>query len=321
MRTQSTFITVLLLLLLVPSLGRAMSSSNFTSQAGYFSNGSKITASASDNFTLSTTVGQAVLPSLGTIDSQRRVVPVILALVGITPPTVYTLETGSLTPNASLPVSGYVSLLPPPQSLKINGVNVAWDATGHYSTDVPLVPGDNTILVTATNQNNVATGQSRVITYEAQAPRVSFTSPANNSSISISQSLLVRGTAGSGATVALKVNGVPQTIVFAGGSFSATLTNLLKGENSIVATAAVGGVSSSAILLVTGLAADSGTGDINNDGLVDIVDALLALRHDAGVIKLNADEVRRCDLAPTNNPNGVCDIIDAYVILRKVVGL
>ncbi len=67
------------------------------------------------------------------------------------------------------------------------------------------------------------------------------------------------------------------------------------------------------------------TGDMNNDGTVDIADALRALRIAAGLITPSASELGHGDVAPMVNgvpqPDGRIDIGDVVVLLRKSVGL
>jgi hypothetical protein len=67
------------------------------------------------------------------------------------------------------------------------------------------------------------------------------------------------------------------------------------------------------------------TGDINGDGLVDVLDALSALRIAAGLIQPTASEIVHADVAPLAygkpQPDGTIDIRDVVVILRKAVGL
>lgn len=58
-------------------------------------------------------------------------------------------------------------------------------------------------------------------------------------------------------------------------------------------------------------------GDVNNDGFVTDVDAQLILRHDAGLITLNAGQLARADV----NQDGVVNPIDATLILQYVEGL
>ena len=67
------------------------------------------------------------------------------------------------------------------------------------------------------------------------------------------------------------------------------------------------------------------TGDINGDGRVDIIDALLALKSGIGLVALNAQERFRGDVGPLVNNvavgNGKIDIEDTILILRKAIGL
>jgi hypothetical protein len=67
------------------------------------------------------------------------------------------------------------------------------------------------------------------------------------------------------------------------------------------------------------------SGDINCDGVVDIVDALLALKTGVGLTQLTAAEIVRGDVGPLVNSvsvgDGRIDIEDSILILRKAVGL
>ena len=62
-------------------------------------------------------------------------------------------------------------------------------------------------------------------------------------------------------------------------------------------------------------------GDINRDGKVDIADALLAQRIAAGLMTPTSIQICRGDVAPAGAPDGVPDVADALVILRKAMGL
>lgn len=67
------------------------------------------------------------------------------------------------------------------------------------------------------------------------------------------------------------------------------------------------------------------SGDINNDGVVDIIDALLAFRSSYGLERLSVDELIRGDIGPLVNGvpvgDGRIEIEDIVLILRKTVGL
>lgn len=58
-------------------------------------------------------------------------------------------------------------------------------------------------------------------------------------------------------------------------------------------------------------------GDVNGDGKVDSADAMLVMKHDAGLLSLSKDENKRADL----NGDGKIDSCDAVYILRIAAGL
>jgi hypothetical protein len=57
-------------------------------------------------------------------------------------------------------------------------------------------------------------------------------------------------------------------------------------------------------------------GDVNNDGVIDVVDALMVTRHDAK-FQINKFIPEAADV----NCDGVIDVVDALIISRKDVGL
>ena len=67
------------------------------------------------------------------------------------------------------------------------------------------------------------------------------------------------------------------------------------------------------------------SGDIYGDGVVDIIDVLLALQAGVGLVQLTNTEVSRGDIAPLVNGlsvgDGRIDIEDAILVLRMAVGL
>ena len=66
------------------------------------------------------------------------------------------------------------------------------------------------------------------------------------------------------------------------------------------------------------------TGDINNDGIVDLADVLMGNKIISGELTPTADQLQRGDVAPLVNgvptPNGVFDLGDLLVIERKALG-
>ena len=66
-------------------------------------------------------------------------------------------------------------------------------------------------------------------------------------------------------------------------------------------------------------------GDINDDGRVDISDALMALKISVGLIPMDNKYLANGDVAPfiggKSQPDGKINISDALIILKKCVGL
>ena len=62
---------------------------------------------------------------------------------------------------------------------------------------------------------------------------------------------------------------------------------------------------------------DLTVGDVNNDGKVNVLDAVMVLRHDANIIKLDDSQLKAADV---NNDDKV-DVLDAVMILRYEAGI
>lgn len=81
-------------------------------------------------------------------------------------------------------------------------------------------------------------------------------------------------------------------------------------------------VSTPSVMTVTyGTSGESGDGvvlgDANGDGSVDFADAILVLKHDAGISALNGNNLTVADA----NGNGTVDFADAILILKYDAGL
>jgi hypothetical protein len=78
------------------------------------------------------------------------------------------------------------------------------------------------------------------------------------------------------------------------------------------------------IVFIAESAAPSILGDINGDGIIDILDVMLVLQISVGKLQPTYEEFVRGDVAPVINglsvPNGKIDTGDAIVILSKLVG-
>jgi hypothetical protein len=335
MKRNRTTITLAALLILLPAVVQAttQSSPNYSINAGRIVSGGTASADAAGMSKSGIAIGQAVFIPGGKASSPGfSSGTVALAAIASSPLVISTLPNGANTATSPLTISGTVPTNPLPQSLTINGAPVAINSDGSFSAGIPLQQGSNTITVSATDQNGVASTQSRAITYTPTAAPLSITSIADNSGVSLSQSsVIIGGTVGPNATgVAISLNGgTPQVVTPVNGAFSVSSGTLASGLNTIVitATTASGATSSRAL---TVWRSDAGselahTGDINGDGVVNIVDALLALKNGIGLVKLTGSEVSRGDVAPLVKGvavgDGRIDIQDTILILRKAVGM
>ena len=125
------------------------------------------------------------------------------------------------------------------------------------------------------------------------------------------------------ASIMVKVNSAVETPASLNGTaWSFKVAGLAVGSNNISVTAqdTAGNKTTIAATIVVKKA-----GDLNDDGMVDIRDALLAIRISVGVQAVSSEQIRVGDLAPFANgqpvPDGVVDIRDALAILRIALGL
>jgi hypothetical protein len=91
------------------------------------------------------------------------------------------------------------------------------------------------------------------------------------------------------------------------------------------AGAASSNYTTTALLLASPQPGGIHSGDINGDGRVDMIDALMALHAQTGLVALTEQEAGRGDVGPLVNNvplgNGRIDIDDTVLILRKAVGM
>ena len=323
-----------LVLLPAAAFATTQSSPNYTINAGRIVSGGTASTDTSGMSKTGITIGQGVfMPPGGSSSPSYSGKPVLLAAVAAAVPVqLSTLPDGATTSSSSLTVSGTVTGNPPPKALTVNGMPVTINPDGSFSITIPLTPGVNTITVSSTDQNGVVTTTTRTVIYNPSAPPVSVTSIANNSTSPLTQTTVpLSGNVGPNVTsVLVSVNGgAPQTVAVVNGAFSTTSGPLAAGMNTIVITtvSASGSSSSSAITVWRGTGASAlvHNGDINGDGVVDIIDALLGLQAGIGLVQLTSSEISRGDVGPLVNNvavgDGRIDIEDTILILRKAVGL
>jgi len=197
-----------------------------------------------------------------------------------------------------------------------------------FTATVILRSGLNTISVTATDTvGNTSGSVKRTVIYDDQKPAVSIATPSEDLT-SAQSSMVVQGKVTdslTACTAAMSVDGSSRALTLdSSGNFSATAELNGEGMHTVVVTATnQAGVSTSVQRNIQ----YSQLGDLNGSGTVDLADAVLAFRHITGEQTITSDVVRkRCDVAPFGtdgrpHPDGVIDLGDVVIILRKVVGL
>jgi uncharacterized repeat protein (TIGR02543 family) len=180
--------------------------------------------------------------------------------------------------------------------------------------------GNNGFVTTTSNPlivSNVTAAQTITANFAVDTYSVAFVSGGNGSITGSTSQTVNYG----GAATAV-------TAVPAAGYHFVNWT----GDNGFVTTTSnpltVSNVTASQTIMAH-FASDSAAvlpdGDINMDGVVDVADALLALRAAIGVQSVSSAQKSHGDVAPLSSgvphPDEVIDIGDVVVILRKAVGL
>ena len=185
-----------------------------------------------------------------------------------------------------------------------------------------LVKGTNTLTVTASNQAGTSASVKGTITL-LSPPNLTLNPVLTPTSSAVQT---VSGTVDPGLTPVLVLNTAasagPVTTSAGGTVWNCTISGLAVGANiiTVVALDAAGEVT----IRTATLSYQPADGDMNLDGKVDISDALGTLRIAVGLVQPSAEQKLHADVAPLANgvpaPNGVVDVADALLILRKVVG-
>jgi membrane-bound inhibitor of C-type lysozyme len=170
--------------------------------------------------------------------SKSASVTVTVSTTDTTKPTlsISALANGASTNKTTLNISGNASDAGGLQSVTVNGQVVVVNPDGSFSYALTLAAGANTVTVIAIDKAGNQQTDTRTITYDATAPVLTVSAPADNSS-SAQSFITLTGTINENSTVTVTDNnGSPQSASIVGSNFSATI-NLVPGINTIVITA------------------------------------------------------------------------------------
>ncbi|QWV92175.1 hypothetical protein KP004_13195 [Geomonas oryzisoli] len=230
----------------------------------------------------------------------------------------------SVTDAADCAVSGTVT----PGSAVTMAVNGAAlrdlaAGAGSFTASAILAEGVNTIELSA-ELDGRSSRVKRSVTFTPRAPALSVTDPVQDVRTE-AVSVTIRGAAGNTAagTVQVEAGGTVFTPEVVAGVFRQQLP-LALGENRITVSASSSdGTTSVAHRNLVRI--ERIGGDLDGNGSVDIRDAWQLMRISLGAETADAAALAHGDLAPVVNgvsrPDGVIDVGDLLVLLRKIVGL
>jgi hypothetical protein len=135
--------------------------------------------------------------------------------------------------------------------------------------------------------------------------------------------LTLSGTVEAGVTPSVSVNGgAPASVTVTGSNWSAQVSGLAAGANTVTITAADPAGNAATVTAAITVAVPTGS---FSGGAVSIADALKALRIAVGLETATPDDLLGGDCAPLVNgvpaPDGRIDVSDSLLILKKVVGM
>lgn len=210
----------------------------------------------------------------------------------------------------------------------VNGGQPLLAATldGAFSASVTLQPGLNTVEMSAEDLSGNRATAKRTVTLDATKFSLAVTGPAQDASGYLETVLLTGVVADALGELKVSVDFAGQNYrpTVSGGAFAQRLTFPDYGTWPVIVTAVdeadtVVAVQRNLIYVL------SERGDLNSDGLVDVSDALLAMRIAVGLSQQQDSHLTYGDVAPlvdgSPSPDGQITAADALVILRKAVGL
>ncbi|GFO55257.1 hypothetical protein GMSM_22640 [Geomonas sp. Red276] len=284
---------------------------NFSRAVTLTEGGNQLTIVATDTATNTTTDRRVI-----TLD---RSVPVI---------DVSNPPDNSVTARGTITVSGTVSEQATVQVAVNDGAfeNALVDGSG-FSASCPLVPGNNTILVTATDPAGNRATAKRSVLLDVSRPSLAITDPDRDITVR-EPGFLLKGTAGdpdSAVTVTVSFEGAEYSPAVTGGAFGQQLTFTSEKQYPVIVTATDQAGNNSTTVSRNIIYTSLPPGDLNGDGYIDIADVWMTLQWVVGNGALTEPERQRADVAPLDGNeaprgDGVVDIADVIIMLRRVVG-
>ncbi len=259
------------------------------------------------------------------------VTPPALNALSISPTSIVggSSSQGTVTLSGAAPNGGSVVLLScdnPVASVPASITVPAGSTSTSFTITTTAVAGPTSATITAVYGGITKTGVLTVTPSAVSSLSMSQTSVLSNDSAEGTVTLI--GAAPSGGSVVLlssnnaSVASVPASITVPAGSTSATFTITtyqVAGSTPVTITANYGSIMTATITVIP---AD---GDLNGDGITDMIDALRALRIASGIDKASASDLSHGDVAPLilgkRHPDGKIDLSDVVVILRRAAGL
>ena len=305
-------------------------------------NGANVTVNSDGTFsqTVTLTTGPNTIVTIATDPTGNQTTDTRTITLDQTPPVLAITQpaNNSVTNTVSLQITGTVT--DATSTVVAASANNGASANAHitgtsFDVTVTLVPGLNSIVITAADQAGNTTSANLTVIADTVAPALAVTNPAQDI-LTTQGSITISGTvtnAISSATITIAADGqsyVPA--VASDGSFSQTITlssltpPSTDNTHAVIVTATdQGGNTATVQRNIIRTITPYPTGDINGDGIVNISDALLAMQIAVGLVNVTPDELLRGDVAPLVNgapaPDGVIKIDDALVILKRLVGL
>ena len=230
---------------------------------------------------------------------------------------------GATTTYTVTPSAGSNGSLSPASPQTVNsGATTTFSVTAASGYQIASVSGCGGTLSGSTFTTGAITGACTVsASFSAMAPTTFTVTPSTGGNGTVSCTSPVSNGATSTCTVSpasgyqlatFTDNGVDKIGAVAGGGYS--IANVT-ANHSVTAT----------FSLIPPAPVIGPSGDINGDGIVDVGDALLALRIAVQLVPMDPKYLINGDVAPMVNghpqPDGVIDVGDALLILRKCVQL